>query len=365
MLTAADPWDDAALLTAVNAMQNAVKAAQTDELLAPTPPPQQLPQGLSAADTSEWTFDIFSVNYDQLPQVAYLALTSYPELSAPISQIDHEKLWRYVTEVAARYHKRPFHSFRHGVDVLLAISSLLRTLRRDHAESLTDPIEVGSLLVAALVHDTNHPGCMNGFLVATEHPLAAASAQSVLERHHAEMALALLERPELDFLDALSAEDRTRFVGLIEQVVLETDVTTTVPTMKAFAQTVADGVTPDAKSLMSMLVKAADISNPARPLATYERWIDGVMVEFFAQGDAEKAKGLPISMNCDRETVVMPKAQVGFITFLVAPLYQALLSYAPSLQPIVKQLEANRAHFASVSDPKVNETPSTDALKAK
>ena len=83
-------------------------------------------------------------------------------------------------------------------------------MRRDHAESLTDPIEVGALLVAALVHDTNHPGCMNGFLVATEHPLLAGSAQSVLERHHAEIALALLERPELDFLHALSPEERAR-----------------------------------------------------------------------------------------------------------------------------------------------------------
>ena len=43
------------------------------------------------------------------------------------------------------------------------------------------------------------------------------------------------------------------------------------------------------------------------------------------------------------------RAQVGFITFLVGPLYKALLEYAPELQPLVAQLEANREHFAAES----------------
>ena len=33
------------------------------------------------------------------------------------------------------------------------------------------------------------------------------------------------------------------------------------------------------------------------------------------------------------------------MTFLVAPLYKALLSYAPLLQPIVDQLDANLKHY--------------------
>jgi cAMP-specific phosphodiesterase 4 len=97
-----------------------------------------------------------------------------------------------------------------------------------------------------------------------------------------------------------------------------------------------------------LLLQAADISNPTRPIAVYEKWVQGVMAEFFAQGDAEKAKGLPVSMNCDRDTVVLSKCQVGFMSFLVMPLYQSLLGYAPALRPLVDQMEANKAHYAAM-----------------
>lgn len=64
-----------------------------------------------------------------------------------------------------------------------------------------------------------------------------------------------------------------------------------------------------------------------------------------AQGDAERSLGLSISMNCDRTVVDISKCQVGFITFLVAPLYRALLAFAPSVRPLVDKLEANLKHF--------------------
>ena len=69
------------------------------------------------------------------------------------------------------------------------------------------------------------------------------------------------------------------------------------------------------------------------------------MAEFFRQGDAEKGRGLPFSMNCDRETVKVNGCQVGFITFLVGPLYKALARYAPELQVCVDQMEKNLKHY--------------------
>jgi hypothetical protein len=52
----------------------------------------------------------------------------------------------------------------------------------------------------------------------------------------------------------------------------------------------------------------------------------------------------------DRHTVVEAKCQVGFISFLVAPLYKALHSYAPALSPLIEQLEANRVHFVAEAE---------------
>ena len=52
-------------------------------------------------------------------------------------------------------------------------------------------------LVSALVHDTDHPGVMNTFMVSTGHPVAKLRGETptaVLEHHHARMAAALLDR---------------------------------------------------------------------------------------------------------------------------------------------------------------------------
>ena len=70
------------------------------------------------------------------------------------------------------------------------------------------------------------------------------------------------------------------------------------------------------------------------------------MAEFFSQGDCERALGLPISMNCDRETVVVAKCQVGFISFLVKPLFDGFGEYLPALKEhCLANLEANLDHF--------------------
>lgn len=119
--------------------------------------------------------------------------------------------------------------------------------------------------------------------------------------------------------------------GARRENVLNTDVTTTMPAAKDFEKrgrrpsaTVLDFDAaaeaakngggsergPGSAQVFCMIIKAADISNPSRPLPLYQRWIEGIMQEFFAQGDAEREKGMTISMNCDRSSVVVAKAQV-------------------------------------------------------
>ena len=299
-------WTAERLESALRVMPLALERAKNGELIMPTPVPEPITK-----EWESWDFDIFTVAHGELPRLAFTVLTSHPEMSAPSSNIDRDKLWRFVNEVAARHTAaRPFHSFRHGCDVLLGVSALLRFVRRDHTFG-DNPLAIGGLLVGALVHDTNHPGCMNGFLIATEHALAAGTQTAILETHHAQMALALLERPELDFLSALPPEDRSQFVASVREVVMATDVTTTIPRAKEFESLLANGQEPSQEQVIKLLIKAADISNPTRPFPVYEKWVGGVMAEFFAQGDAEKARGLPISMNCDRETVVTSKCQVS------------------------------------------------------
>jgi len=46
------------------------------------------------------------------------------------------------------------------------------------------------------------------------------------------------------------------------------------------------------------------------------------MEEFFKQGDKEQELGLDFSPLCDRQTTVVPQSQIGFIDFIVAPIFE-------------------------------------------
>ena len=63
-------------------------------------------------------------------------------------------------------------------------------------------IEIFSLLIAAAIHDYDHPGKTNGYLIATKDPLAVLyNDRSVLENHHMAYAWKLLDYDDLNFLD--------------------------------------------------------------------------------------------------------------------------------------------------------------------
>ena len=154
-------WDVKLMLAALESMETTLDRARTDPLLPETPLPPP-PEPELAESLTDWDFDLFEVPYDELPELAYNALVMHPAISAPSSNLDLAKLWRFVREVAARYHERPFHNFRHGTDVLLATSALVRTVARDNAAPFADGLMVAALLVSALVHDTDHPAVSGG-----------------------------------------------------------------------------------------------------------------------------------------------------------------------------------------------------------
>ena len=55
-----------------------------------------------------------------------------------------------------------------------------------------------------------------------------------------------------------------------------------------------------------------------------EPWVDCLLEEYFMQSDREKSEGLPVAPFMDREKVTKPTAQIGFIKFVLLPMYQQL-----------------------------------------
>ena len=255
--------------------------------------------------------------------------------------------------------KRQYHTFTHAMDVMIATHALLRS----GGGVYLSPGEQAVLVLAALGHDSMHTGVNNTFIINSKHPyFIETGANSLQEKRSVRHVIALLEKHEILVVsDGMEKALQDEIIGaryLIEQSILWTDISRHKEQMNLVAALVPQlndslakargsdeeeatkGATESDLSLpmqphsslpeetrvllASFFLHVADISNPGRDWDTCERWAGLVMNEFFSQGDLEKKLGLPVSMNCDREKVLVPFAQIGFGKFVIRDLYALL-----------------------------------------
>lgn len=113
----------------------------------------------------------------------------------------------------------------------------------------------------------------------------------------------------------------------------------------------------DRIQVLENLVHCADLSNPTKPLPLYRRWVSLLMEEFFLQGDKERVAGMDISPMCDRHNATIEKSQVGFIDYIVHPLWETWADLVhPDAQDILDMLEENRDYYQSLIPPSPTET---------
>ncbi len=73
-----------------------------------------------------------------------------------------------------------------------------------------------------------------------------------------------------------------------------------------------------------ILIKCADVSNPARPLDIYKEWANRIAEEYFEQTDEEIRQGLPVVMpTFNRKSCNIPKSQISFIEYFVTEMFEA------------------------------------------
>lgn len=100
----------------------------------------------------------------------------------------------------------------------------------------------------------------------------------------------------------------------------------------------------DRMLLYKIMIKCSDVSNPSKDLMLYEPWCKLIMEEFVRQGDMEKKLGLPVSPYMDRDNMNVPSCQLGFMDYVVMPLFDSFDRYI-QIPDIVKNLQKNREHW--------------------
>ncbi|XP_078309868.1 cGMP-inhibited 3',5'-cyclic phosphodiesterase 3A-like isoform X5 [Crassostrea virginica] len=199
------------------------------------------------------------------------------------------------------------------------------------------PLELMALYTAAAMHDFDHPGRTNAFLVATNAKEAVLyNDRSVLENHHAAQAWSLfMKEPVLyNFLCGLEAAEFKRFRFLVIENILATDLKRHFEILAEFNAKVNDeeavGIDwtseTDRLLMMQMVIKLADINGPAKTHKLHVRWTERISEEFYEQGDEEARLGMPISPYMDRRIPQLAKLQETFINHLVAPLCNAMVT---------------------------------------
>lgn len=76
----------------------------------------------------------------------------------------------------------------------------------------------------------------------------------------------------------------------------------------------------DRMLICQMCIKIADVNGPLKNKELHLQWTEGIVNEFYEQGDEEATLGLPISPFMDRSAPQLAKLQESFITHIVGPL---------------------------------------------
>uniref|UniRef100_A0A3B4BX52 Phosphodiesterase n=1 Tax=Pygocentrus nattereri TaxID=42514 RepID=A0A3B4BX52_PYGNA len=326
--------------------------------------PPRVAQTMENEDS--WDFDIFSLEAATMKRpLTYLGLKIFSRfgvcefLSCPEATL---RSWLQVIE--ANYHSsNSYHNSTHAADVLHATAYFL-------CKDL-DPIDEVAALIAATVHDVDHPGRTNSFLCNAGSELAILyNDTAVLESHHAALAFQLSTRD--DKCNIFKNMERNEYRSLrqaIIDMVLATEMTKHFEHVNKFVNSInkplaaleengaVKGIlmVPENRILVKrMLIKCADISNPCRPLELCIEWAGRISEEYFAQTDEEKRQGLPVVMPVfDRNTCSIPKSQISFIDYFITDMFDAWDAFA-DLPNLMQHLDNNFKYWKGLDERKLH-----------
>jgi hypothetical protein len=306
----------------------------------------------TATDMEQWNYNIWALDNNDLMRLASLVFQRSGIVSEfAVNPVIFRNFLRAVQGAMDR-NANAYHSFRHVMDVMHSCYLFLETFKGKEYLLSTDRF---AMIAGAVVHDFDHPGTNNTYHSNKQTRLAIVyNDVSILESYHCARTWELFSKTEYDVFHPLDPKQRKDVRRQIIMMVMATDMVVHFAMKADFDKLVVklnDGkatgieVTPDAKErdlILKVLLHAADVSNPTKQWDVCKTWSDHVIAEFFAQGDMEKEEGLPISMNCDRDTTFQDELSMNFSDFIVGPFYCSIANLLPNGLSSIQNLKDNR-----------------------
>ncbi|KAH9415480.1 High affinity cAMP-specific and IBMX-insensitive 3',5'-cyclic phosphodiesterase 8B [Dermatophagoides pteronyssinus] len=145
----------------------------------------------------------------------------------------------WLSLIESKYRKNSYHNSTHAADVMQATAYFLMSER---LKTLFDPLDQAICLIAAIIHDVDHPGRNSAFLSNSNHELAVLYNDiSVLESHHAAYAFRLtVLGPDSDRVNIFKNLDRETYRECRQSIidmVLATEMTKHFEHLTKFVRT--------------------------------------------------------------------------------------------------------------------------------
>ncbi|KAF1617692.1 UNVERIFIED_CONTAM: High affinity cGMP-specific 3',5'-cyclic phosphodiesterase 9A, partial [Eudyptes robustus] len=247
-------------------------------------------------------------------------------------------LKRWLLCIHDNYRNNPFHNFRHCFCVTQMMYSMISLCSLQEKFSQTDIL---ILMTAAVCHDLDHPGYNNTYQINARTELAVRYNDiSPLENHHCAVAFQIISQPEYNIFSNVDQDQFKQIRQGIITLILATDMARHAEILDSFKEKMEnfDYSNEEHMTCLKMvLIKCCDISNEVRPMEVAEPWVDCLLEEYFMQSDREKSEGLPVAPFMDRDKVTKPTAQIGFLKFVLIPMFETVTKLFPEVEEVMLQ----------------------------
>ncbi|XP_046371540.1 cGMP-specific 3',5'-cyclic phosphodiesterase-like isoform X2 [Haliotis rufescens] len=269
-------------------------------------------------------------------------------------KVPYDVICRWTASVKKNYRPVTYHNWRHAFNVCQTMFTMLFT---GQLRPLFGDLEIYALMVACLCHDLDHRGTNNAFQVKVASPLAMLYSTSVLEHHHFDHCIMILNSEGNNIFQSLSPGDYRKAIKMLEHAILSTDLAIYFKKRGDFKSLIEGGEqTFDSKYkkdlLKAMMMTACDVAAIAKPWDIQQNVAQLVAGEFFEQGDIEKTKlgEQPIPMMDRDKKDELPKMQVGFIDAICMPVYKMFADKWTRLEPLLQGVQTNRDNWHQMSE---------------
>uniref|UniRef100_A0A914CGP9 Phosphodiesterase n=1 Tax=Acrobeloides nanus TaxID=290746 RepID=A0A914CGP9_9BILA len=227
------------------------------------------------------TFDFNAMKLSELEKPLY-AVYMFKSLFGGVIRYEHDDLIRFILTVRKNYRKVPYHNWTHGWGVAHAMFVVLRTTK------IFRPLEALALYIAAICHDLDHRGKNNAYMKTMGTPLAAIYSTSVMEHHHFNQTVTILQQDGHNIFKSLRSDEYKEVLSTVKHCILATDLALFFPNRANLATIVKEGAfawdnTRHRSLAQAILMTACDLIASAKPWQVQTETVKVIFEEFYDQ----------------------------------------------------------------------------------